>query len=140
VVKQSLELGDAAARSLDAALDRIAAAAERVARFARLENDAEELTAARLAVPIIDPAIPRILDDPRIGWRSSMKSPRRGWRAGRWSTSSTRCCRRCCSLAANVAAGGDAAGAGRASRPHAERTLAASVQATLGCCKRPTRR
>src|SRR5439155_18113651 len=37
---------------------------ERVQRIARLQEEAEELTAARLAGPLLETVIPRLLDDP----------------------------------------------------------------------------
>src|SRR5687768_3288035 len=64
IVKKSFELaGRQRTRSLLAWLDeqRLPARAE---RLKRLQDEAEELTAARLGVPLVEAAIPRLLDDP----------------------------------------------------------------------------
>jgi hypothetical protein len=64
IVRQSLDLaGRQRTRSLLSWLDaqNLPARAE---RLQRLQDEAEELTASRLGVPIIEGALPRLLDDP----------------------------------------------------------------------------
>lgn len=64
-VKQSIQLaGKQRERSMITWLDQ-QRLPERVQRLARLQRDAEELTGARLGVPILEGIVPRLLDDPQ---------------------------------------------------------------------------
>ncbi|HEV2295527.1 MAG TPA: GTPase domain-containing protein [Tepidisphaeraceae bacterium] len=64
IVRQSLDLaGRQRTRSLLSWLDAQNLPA-RADRLKRLQEEAEELTASRLGVPIIEDALPRLLDDP----------------------------------------------------------------------------
>ncbi len=64
IVRQSLDLaGRQRTRSLLSWLDAQNLPA-RADRFRRLQEEAEELTASRLGVPIIEGSLPRLLDDP----------------------------------------------------------------------------
>jgi hypothetical protein len=55
---------------------------ERVQRLARLQREAEELTASRLSVPLMETVIPRLLDDP--GHRASIVDEAMNARVARW--------------------------------------------------------
>src|SRR5204863_5046168 len=55
---------------------------ERAARARRLLEDAQELTAARIATPLLESAIPRVMDDP--AYRMSMVEPAVAARMSRW--------------------------------------------------------
>ena len=55
---------------------------ERVERLQRLERDAEDLTASRIAEPIVDRAIPAMLDDP--GYRMALVEEVMNRRVARW--------------------------------------------------------
>ena len=64
-VRQSIQLaGKQRERSMITWLDQ-QRLPERVQRLARLQRDAEELTSARLGVPILESVVPRLLDDPQ---------------------------------------------------------------------------
>ena len=64
-VKQSIQLaGKQRERSMLSWLDE-QRLPERVQRLARLQRDAEELTSARLGVPILESVVPRLLEDPQ---------------------------------------------------------------------------
>jgi hypothetical protein len=55
---------------------------ERLEQLKRIEHDAEEMTADRIAVPLLDEAIPRMLDDP--GMRMALLAPATRRRMARW--------------------------------------------------------
>ncbi len=55
---------------------------ERAERLVRLEREAEELATSRIALPLFDGAIPRLLDDP--GQRLAMLAPAMRLRLSRW--------------------------------------------------------
>lgn len=55
---------------------------ERAAQLARLQRDAEELTAARIGQPLLERAIPRLMDDP--GHRLALLDPALHKRLSRW--------------------------------------------------------
>lgn len=55
---------------------------ERAKQLARLQRDAEELAASRIALPLLDLAIPALIDDP--GQRMSLVAPAIQLRLSRW--------------------------------------------------------
>jgi GTP-binding protein EngB required for normal cell division len=55
---------------------------ERAQQLARLQEDAEEITSARIATPLLDQAIRRMLDDP--GQRMALLGPATRLRLSRW--------------------------------------------------------
>ena len=82
IVRQSLDLaGRQRTRSLLSWLDAQNLPA-RADRLKRLQEEAEELTASRLGVPIIEGALPRLLDDP--AHRLSLTDEVMSRRVGRW--------------------------------------------------------
>jgi GTPase Era involved in 16S rRNA processing len=81
-VKKSIELaGRQRDRSMLAWLDA-QRLPERVARLKRLEREAEELVASRLTTPLLDDAVPAILDDPTH--RAAMVDEGMTARVSRW--------------------------------------------------------
>lgn len=55
---------------------------ERAAHLTRIEQDAREITAAKIVLPLVDRAIPRLLDDP--GQKMSLVEPATRARLSRW--------------------------------------------------------
>ena len=81
-VKQSIQLaGKQRERSMLIWLDE-QRLPERVQRLARLQRDAEELTSARLAVPVMETVVPRLLDDAQH--RAAMVDEVMAARVARW--------------------------------------------------------
>jgi len=81
-VQQSIELaGKQRERSMLTWLDE-QRLPERVQRLARLQREAEELASARLAVPVMEGVVPRLLDDPQH--RAAMVDEVMSARVARW--------------------------------------------------------
>jgi GTP-binding protein EngB required for normal cell division len=81
-VKQSIQLaGKQRERSMLTWLDQ-QRLPERVQRLARLQREAEELTSARLAVPVMESVVPRLLDDAQH--RAAMVDEVMSARVARW--------------------------------------------------------